>query len=478
MKLPLAVLGTILAPSLFAAVVDVTAFGARGDGKTDDLAAVTRAVESLKPGDTLRFPSGTYFLTGNVQLATDRITVDGGGTLFFDHKPNPKAPAMNKINVTGKSVTIRDLAITSNATSRSAVHGLISCEKTEDILIDRCDISRSPSVAVWTKDVSNIRITNCFIHHQWADGIHISRYSRGVIIANNTIDFNGDDGIGVVSYHDNAPWNQLPRNENVLIIGNIISNTPARGICASGGGLTITGNQIFNTGKAGIICSREGWISEKTQITSNRISNVGTALKYGYDSYDYSRGTRSGIHVQTNSNLLIADNIISGAQNGGSAIMLAAAVDVTITGNQLSDCSRGIQIDSPPHYATAERKIPDELMKQIYANYAKIPEYAGSDNLLITDNFIKRMNRDGIYVSGCPARKVTNLVIENNFLSENNMGNHKFVRDIWADELDHAVIRNNFSAGTSAPNGLSPAQGIGKSCLRTVFEGHAVKETK
>ena len=84
----------------------------------------------------------------------------------------------------------------------------------------------------------------------------------------------------------------------------------------------------------------------------------------------------------------------------------------------------------------------------------------------------------GIYVSGCPARKVTNLVIENNFLSENNMGNHKFVRDIWADELDHAVIRNNFSAGTSAPNGLSPAQGIGKSCLRTVGEGHAVKETK
>ena len=221
MKLPLTIFCALTGPVLFGAVVEVTAFGAKGDGKADDLAAVSKAVEALKPGDTLRFPSGTYFLTGDVSLKTDRITVDGGGTLLFDHKP-VKNRAMNKIDVTGKSITIRNLTITSNATSRSAVHGLISCKNTENILIDECDISKSPSVAVWTMNVANIRITNCFIHHQWADGIHISRYSRGVIIANNTIDFNGDDGIGVVSYHDKAPWNQLPRNENVLITGNII----------------------------------------------------------------------------------------------------------------------------------------------------------------------------------------------------------------------------------------------------------------
>ena len=66
---------------------------------------------------------------------------------------------------------------------------------------------------------------------------------------------------------------------------------------------------------------------------------------------------------------------------------------------------------------------------------------------------------DGIYVTGSAARKVTNLVITNNFLAENNTGNHKFVRDIWADGLDHALIRGNFSAGSAAPNGLSPVQG-------------------
>lgn len=457
-----------LGVSVSAAILDVSGFGAVGDGKTDDTAAVLKAVGKAVPGDTIRFATGVFFLTGDIELAKDNLTVDGNGTLFFDHKPS-KDRKMNKLFVSGKNTVIRNIRITSNAETRSAAHGLISARDTENLFIDGVDISRSPSVAIWTMNIANLRITNSFIHDQWADGIHISRHSRGVLIANNTIDHNGDDGIGVVSYHDSAPWNQLPRNESVVITGNIISNTPARGICASGGNLLITGNRIFNTGKAGIICTREGWISEKTLITSNIIGNTGTAEKYGFDFYN-SKGTRAGIHVQTNSNLVIADNIISDAKNGGCGILLSAAVDVVVRGNRISDCSRGIQIDSPQAYTTPERKLSDELMKQIYANDPTVPAFAGSDNLLVTGNFIKRMNRDGIYAVGCAERPVTGLVLTGNFLSDNNMGNYDSVRDIWADSLDRAVIRDNFSAGTSAEKKLSPVQGIGKNCKATVFE--------
>ena len=174
--------------------------------------------------------------------------------------------------------------------------------------------------------------------------------------------------------------------------------------------------------------------------------------------------------MQTNSNLVIADNLISDAKNGGCGILLSAAVDVVVRGNRISDCSRGIQIDSPQAYTTPERKQSDELMKQIYANYPTVPAFAGSDNLLVTGNFIKRMNRDGIYAVGCAERPVTGLVVTDNFLSDNNMGNYDSVRDIWADSLDRAVIRDNFSAGTSAEKKLSPIQGIGKNCKATVFE--------
>jgi hypothetical protein len=45
-------------------VADVKAFGAKGDGKTDDLAAINRAVEAVNRagGGTLRFPPGDYLV--------------------------------------------------------------------------------------------------------------------------------------------------------------------------------------------------------------------------------------------------------------------------------------------------------------------------------------------------------------------------------------------------------------------------------
>lgn len=455
-------------------VLDVISFGAKGDGRSDDTEAVRRAAAKAVPGDTIRFSGGTFFLTGDIEISTGNIVIDGDGTILFDHKPAAEGRPMNKLLLTGKNISVRDLRITSNAKSRSAAHGLISCRDAENIFIDRVDISFSPSVAIWTMNCRNVRITNSFIHRQWADGIHISRETRGVIIAGNTIDNNGDDGIGVVSYHDNAPWNKLPRNDSVVITGNVISNTPARGICASGGNLLISGNRIFNTGKAGIICTREGWISEQTLISSNIIGNTGTAEKYGFDFYD-SRGTRSGIHVQTNSNLVISDNIIYGAKNGGAGITLSAVADSVVRGNKISDCSRGVTVGSPKHYTTPEKKMPESIMKQIYANYKVIPEFAGSDNILISGNFIKRMDRDGIYAAGCPERKITGLVLEGNVLSDNNTGNHDHVRDIWADWLERSVIRDNVSLGTQSEKKLSPVQGIGKGCARTLFRFEAAE---
>ena len=173
---------------------------------------------------------------------------------------------------------------------------------------------------------------------------------------------------------------------------------------------------------------------------------------------------------------------IGGLQADGFAMsvkLIPAEVDfagalrsVVVRGNWISDCSRGIQIESPQNYTIPERKMSDELMKQIYANYRTVPAFAGSDNLLVEGNFIKRMDRDGIYVSGCAERAVTGLVVTGNFLSDSNMGNYDSVRDVWADGLDRAVIRNNFSAGTSAEKKLSPVQGIGKNCKATVFESN------
>jgi hypothetical protein len=62
-------------------VINVTAYGATGNGTTDDGPDIEDAIAALGANDTLYFPTGTYLITGGLQLAlpSDRILVKGDG---------------------------------------------------------------------------------------------------------------------------------------------------------------------------------------------------------------------------------------------------------------------------------------------------------------------------------------------------------------------------------------------------------------
>jgi hypothetical protein len=58
-------------PVAFAAErVNVRAFGARGDGQTDDTAAISKAIGALKSGSTLYFECGTYSISARLTTIT------------------------------------------------------------------------------------------------------------------------------------------------------------------------------------------------------------------------------------------------------------------------------------------------------------------------------------------------------------------------------------------------------------------------
>ena len=60
------------ASSLHAAAFDVTAFGARGDGKTENREAINKAIDAAAAagGGTVEFPAGTW-LTGSIRLRSN-----------------------------------------------------------------------------------------------------------------------------------------------------------------------------------------------------------------------------------------------------------------------------------------------------------------------------------------------------------------------------------------------------------------------
>ena len=50
-------------------IVNVKDFDAKGDGVTDDTQAIKDAVATLKDGDTLYFPSGTYLVSFDMYIS-------------------------------------------------------------------------------------------------------------------------------------------------------------------------------------------------------------------------------------------------------------------------------------------------------------------------------------------------------------------------------------------------------------------------
>jgi hypothetical protein len=58
--------------------VMVTSFGARGDGITDDTTAISAAIQSLQPDQTLYFPCGTYAISSALStISVSNVAVEG-----------------------------------------------------------------------------------------------------------------------------------------------------------------------------------------------------------------------------------------------------------------------------------------------------------------------------------------------------------------------------------------------------------------
>lgn len=106
---PSNVLGAITAEA-----VNVTdpAFGAVGDGVTDDTAAIQAAIGSLNVSDTTEpmggvvyFPPGEYRVTDAIDLADSRNVTLLGATLNAANEPSTTGSGTSRINYTGTAAT-------------------------------------------------------------------------------------------------------------------------------------------------------------------------------------------------------------------------------------------------------------------------------------------------------------------------------------------------------------------------------------
>jgi hypothetical protein len=233
--------------------LSVKDFGAKGDGKTNDLPAFNACIKAaLKINKSVYIPEGTYALNSLFTLFEDNINIQGAGmwytNLFFTNNGIMKGGICGNAN----NLRIADLHINGINTIRQERNGDYRDYKGiwgnfgENSVIENVWIEHFEA-GIWIAGyyepikapTQKLRVSNVRLRNHYADGVNFAEGTSHSIFEYSDVRNCGDDGI--------ASWSQTHRNKqcnqnNIFRYCTIEFGWRAGGIGMFGGG----GHQIYN----------------------------------------------------------------------------------------------------------------------------------------------------------------------------------------------------------------------------------------
>ncbi len=429
---------------------NVKAFGAKGDGVTDDTAAIARADAS---GLQVLFPAGTYL----VSTVTCRANTHWTGILG--------------------AVTIK--ATSATATTISAANG----GTFENIIFDG-DLLHSTTGTAYAvcQFGADHRVTGCEIKNYGKYGWLVSSYTRSVIQWNK-VGTSGGHGNTAAGQTCHAIYNAGPSTAdahmywcdnfgkdtiktdpqagssfmflagtNIKTRGNIQRNRAIQFGCSVQGNfigvidsyldsyeLVISDNVIESYIHIGL---KIGQAENLTCIgnTVNGVGDSGALTGISYQPYHVS-----GQISTLTKTAIIAGNIVVGAQTVGIAVQGNStsnrADGVIVKGNIIRDAGTvGIYVSHASNFTVADNEILDAGTIGIQV------DNSGGTNA-IRGNLITSPNGDGIDIRGDASSNVGSFD-----LTENRITEFGGTNGIDIDRVDRIAVSNNtvtHSAGTS-----------------------------
>ncbi|HEY9263546.1 MAG TPA: glycosyl hydrolase family 28-related protein, partial [Mycobacterium sp.] len=205
-------------------IVDVRAFGARGDGVTDDSRAIQAAAAALRPHHTLYFPRGTYRFAQPHPSGDAAIVLAGVSDVAVEFDPAAEV-VMDNLDPATHTGTSHGLLVRGPA-SRIALRR-VNIRWADDaqrslgdgirvlgnpgggapvagITLTDCAVRASPQAGVIMMGVADITVTGLQVADTNADGLHFNGCRRATVDdyrATNT----GDDGLALVTYFSPEP---------------------------------------------------------------------------------------------------------------------------------------------------------------------------------------------------------------------------------------------------------------------------------
>ncbi len=435
-------------------MANVTGFGAKGDGKTDDTAAIEHAIE--KGDGLLEFPSGTFIIRKTLVIDLSRnsnspIGIRGAaGTTTLVMRGGGPA-----IRLTGSHKGTADPKSWTDQTRLKERFPTISGL---EIRGEHKDAVGLELVMTVKPTIQNILIRECRV------GLHLRDRNRDVLIADSHIYNNTDYGI----FLDHVNLHQMN------ICGCHISYNQAAAIAMVGGDLhniQITGNDIEYSHSADLkrpdsadilIDARNGIASEIT-IASNtiqgRASVNGTNLKVvgrtGPDGFPSARliaitgnilGSQStSLHLQSAQRIAITGNTI---YDGHTIGLLARNCDGIAIANNVHGWGHQPERPRQDHYSL-ENCQAVTITGEIFQN-------AGGGNA---------SSGGVIALKGCHHAAIGQVVIRD-----------PQVRGIWLEDSSAVAISGSVISTTRPDSKMIAAIEVSDSCRNISMSGNIVSQ--
>lgn len=198
-------------------VENVKLYGAKGNGSTNDDAAIAAAIAtcaSKAAYATLYFPAGRYCFTSASGLAAltsiPNLTIcgDGIGSTYLKNTEN-NALSLH-VPYTASNFVLRDLTIECTTDARtSGQHAVLIGEDSAYVLGNRMNGATIKNVAIvngsefslYLSQIDGLVVDNVKIVNGWADGIHLS-LCYNVAMANLFVDTSDDDCLAIETCHN------------------------------------------------------------------------------------------------------------------------------------------------------------------------------------------------------------------------------------------------------------------------------------
>lgn len=314
------------------------AFGAAGDGVTNDTAAIQLAINAAQAagGGTIFFPEGTYLLSSRVNVSTAPIHFQGVGRSSILKRANSANDHIVAFAGT-QGGSVRDLEFDCNGANQTSNQETVVLDVScHDFTISGNTFINSAGFAIFvngtpTTRVNNMTVTNNHITALTTATIDmVTVVADGAYVADNFLSIYAQVGL------------QLYESNDVMCVGN-------RVICNTAGGQAIMAASNLNTTIVGNTISLPATACQAFAIVEE-VDNVGARDALGTliigNTIRATAATSTGVQIAgTATRIVIAHNVAHQLQN--FIVYASGAIDdVTIDGNQVSALGGSFEVET------------------------------------------------------------------------------------------------------------------------------------